>query len=102
MFQFYAPSIKWIDSSHCKLTFLQKNKGWEAVINNCRDLNQLLKDQASNMKVENLMNGLQIDKEEMEEQFETQYNEEYAKLDKSKKEFHLLKSKNCLTQITLT
>lgn len=48
------------------------------------------------------MNGLQLDKEEMEEQFETQYNEEYAKLDKSKKEFHLLKSKNCLTQITLT
>jgi hypothetical protein len=39
------------------------------------------------------MNGLQLDNEEMEEQFETQYNEEYAKLDKSKKEFHLLKSK---------
>ena len=80
MFHIYTPSIKWIDSSHCKLTFLQKLKGWEAVLNNCRDQPQLLKDQSANFKVENLMNDLQLESEEMEEQYESPCNEEYVKL----------------------
>jgi hypothetical protein len=57
-------------------------KGWEAVVNNARDLEQLLKDQLAETKVENLMNELQLDQEPIEEQFENRYNEAYAKLDK--------------------
>lgn len=61
------------------------------MINNARDVEQLLKDQSADMKVENLMNDLQLDQEPMEEQYENRYNEAYAKLEKSKKEYHLLK-----------
>jgi hypothetical protein len=51
MFQAYTPSIKWINSSHCKLTFLQKIKGWEAVITNCRDLDHFRKELEASIKV---------------------------------------------------
>ncbi len=52
------------------------------MVNNARDLEQLLKDQLAETKVENLMNELQLDQEPIEEQFENRYNEAYAKLDK--------------------
>jgi hypothetical protein len=44
MFQLYAPTIKWVNSSHVKLTFMQKNQGWEAVVNNCKDVSTFLRD----------------------------------------------------------
>jgi len=43
MFQFYSPSIKWINASHCRLTFMSKTQGWDAVINNCLDFENLKK-----------------------------------------------------------
>lgn len=61
MFQLYGPSIKWIDASHCRLTFTQKIKGWQAVVSCCKDFDSFRRQVEEGIKVESLMNNLNIE-----------------------------------------
>jgi hypothetical protein len=63
IFQSNSPSIKWIDASHCRLTFMTKIQGWDAVINNCLDFEYLKRYMLENEKVEQLMDKLELEGE---------------------------------------